>query len=160
VIFGYLLSSPFGGDGWVVHVDNLDDVVAGHVVVGVGCLFGSVWHLLPHVACLLQLGPCFQSTTSPRVAYSIMRLSAPAIPISRSTSLADSPRDLEFQKGTKRSKSTVKSTSKIGAKTGQKTTSKSKKHRKTSKLQNARRPKRVQKWTSKTAVKIRRKRFG
>jgi photosystem II CP43 chlorophyll apoprotein len=36
VIFGYLLSSPFGDDGWVVRVDNLDDVVAGHVVVGVG----------------------------------------------------------------------------------------------------------------------------
>jgi hypothetical protein len=45
VIFGYLLSSPFGGDGWVVRVDNLDDVVAGHVVVGVGCLFGGVWHI-------------------------------------------------------------------------------------------------------------------
>jgi photosystem II CP43 chlorophyll apoprotein len=42
VIFGYLLSSPFGGDGWVVRVD---DVVAGHVVVGVGCLFGGVWHI-------------------------------------------------------------------------------------------------------------------
>jgi hypothetical protein len=54
----------------------------------------------------------------------------------------------------KRSKSTVKSTSKIGAKTGQKPTSKSKKHRKTSKFQNARRPKRVQKWTSKTAPKL------
>jgi photosystem II CP43 chlorophyll apoprotein len=36
VIFGYLLSSPFGGDGWVVRVDNLDDIV------GVGCLFGGV----------------------------------------------------------------------------------------------------------------------
>ena len=45
VIFGYLLSSPFGGDGWVVRVDNLDDVIAGHVVVGVGCLFGGVWHI-------------------------------------------------------------------------------------------------------------------
>jgi len=26
-------------------VDNLDDVIAGHVVVGVGCLFGGVWHI-------------------------------------------------------------------------------------------------------------------
>jgi hypothetical protein len=56
--------------------------------------------------------------------------------------------------GKNRGKSTVKSTSKIGAKTGQKPTSKSKKHRKTSKLQNARRPKRGQKWTSKRAPKI------
>lgn len=45
VILGYLLSSPFGGDGWFVRVDNLDDVVAGHYVVGVGCLFGGIWHI-------------------------------------------------------------------------------------------------------------------
>lgn len=45
VILGYLLSSPFGGDGWFVRVDNLDDVLSGHLVVGVGCLFGGVWHI-------------------------------------------------------------------------------------------------------------------
>lgn len=34
-ILGYLLISPFGGDGWIVRVDNLEDVVGGHIYVGV-----------------------------------------------------------------------------------------------------------------------------
>jgi photosystem II CP43 chlorophyll apoprotein len=45
VILGYLLSSPFGGDGWITRVDNLEDAIAGHLVVGIGCLFGGVWHI-------------------------------------------------------------------------------------------------------------------
>jgi hypothetical protein len=55
----------------------------------------------------------------------------------------------------KAAKSTVKSTSKIGAKTGQKPTSKSKKHRKTSKLQNARRPKKGSKMDLKNGTQKR-----
>ncbi|KAF8657191.1 hypothetical protein HU200_009951 [Digitaria exilis] len=35
VIFGYLLKSPFGGEGWIVSVDDLEDIIGGHV-----------WHIL------------------------------------------------------------------------------------------------------------------
>ncbi|KAK4797661.1 hypothetical protein SAY86_029987 [Trapa natans] len=31
VIFGYLLKSPFGGEGWIVSVDDLEDIIGGHV---------------------------------------------------------------------------------------------------------------------------------
>ncbi|KAF8740839.1 hypothetical protein HU200_013721 [Digitaria exilis] len=34
-IFGYLLKSPFGGEGWIVSVDDLEDIIGGHV-----------WHIL------------------------------------------------------------------------------------------------------------------
>ena len=44
-IFSYVLSSPFGGDGWIVGVDTLEDVIGGHVVVSVLCLLGGVWHI-------------------------------------------------------------------------------------------------------------------
>jgi photosystem II P680 reaction center D1 protein len=27
VIFGYLLKSPFGGEGWIVSVDDLEDII-------------------------------------------------------------------------------------------------------------------------------------
>ncbi|KAG2282787.1 hypothetical protein Bca52824_054007 [Brassica carinata] len=36
VIFGYLLKSPFGGEGWIVR----------HVWLGSICIFGGIWHIL------------------------------------------------------------------------------------------------------------------
>lgn len=46
VIFGYLLRSPFGGSGWLVGVNNLEDVVGGHIWVGLVCIAGGVFHIL------------------------------------------------------------------------------------------------------------------
>ena len=38
VIFGYLLKSPFGGEGWIVSVDDLEDIIGGHVWLGSICI--------------------------------------------------------------------------------------------------------------------------
>ncbi|WP_315790442.1 photosystem II reaction center protein CP43 [Fischerella sp. JS2] len=46
VIFGYLLKSPFGGDGWIVGVDNMEDIIGGHIWVGLICIFGGIFHIL------------------------------------------------------------------------------------------------------------------
>ncbi|KAF3947510.1 hypothetical protein CMV_026366 [Castanea mollissima] len=46
VIFGYLLKSPFGGDGWIVSVDNVEDIIGGHIWIGTLLIFGGVWHIL------------------------------------------------------------------------------------------------------------------
>jgi photosystem II CP43 chlorophyll apoprotein len=34
VIFGYLLKSSFGGEGWIVSVNDLKDIIGGHVWLG------------------------------------------------------------------------------------------------------------------------------
>jgi photosystem II CP43 chlorophyll apoprotein len=31
IIFGYLLKSPFGGDRWIVNVNNLKDIIGEHI---------------------------------------------------------------------------------------------------------------------------------
>jgi photosystem II CP43 chlorophyll apoprotein len=46
VIFGYLLKSPFGGDGWIVSVNNMEDIIGGHIWLGLICISGGIWHVL------------------------------------------------------------------------------------------------------------------
>ncbi len=46
VIFGYVLKSPFGGEGSIVSVNNLEDVVGGHIWVGLLLIFGGIFHIL------------------------------------------------------------------------------------------------------------------
>jgi photosystem II CP43 chlorophyll apoprotein len=46
VIFGYLLKSPFGGEGWIVSVNSMEDIIGGHIWVGFICVAGGVWHIL------------------------------------------------------------------------------------------------------------------
>merc|ERR1719237_182146 len=46
VIFGYVLKSPFGGDGSIASVDNLEDVVGGHIWIGSIEILGGIFHIV------------------------------------------------------------------------------------------------------------------
>lgn len=46
VIFGYLVNAPTGGEGWLIGVDNMEDIIGGHIWVGFTCIIGGVWHIL------------------------------------------------------------------------------------------------------------------
>lgn len=46
IILGrYLLRAPFGGQGSIVSVNNLEDLLGGHVWVGLGCILGGFWYI-------------------------------------------------------------------------------------------------------------------
>jgi photosystem II CP43 chlorophyll apoprotein len=45
-IFGYLTKAPFGGEGWIISVDNMEDIIGGHIWVGFVCIAGGIWHIL------------------------------------------------------------------------------------------------------------------
>jgi photosystem II CP43 chlorophyll apoprotein len=46
VIFGYVFKSPFGGDGWIVSINNMEDLVGGHIWVGILCIVGGIFHIV------------------------------------------------------------------------------------------------------------------
>ena len=46
IIFGYLTKAPFGGEGWIVGVNNMEDIIGGHIWVGLLCIFGGIFHVL------------------------------------------------------------------------------------------------------------------
>ncbi|HCA97751.1 MAG TPA: photosystem II 44 kDa subunit reaction center protein [Cyanobacteria bacterium UBA9226] len=46
VIFGYLAKAPFGGEGWIIGVNNMEDIIGGHIWIGLICISGGVWHIL------------------------------------------------------------------------------------------------------------------
>ncbi|AHJ30054.1 Chlorophyll a(b) binding protein, photosystem II CP43 protein (PsbC)-like protein [Nodularia spumigena CCY9414] len=43
VIFGYLFGG--GGRNWIAGVNNLEDLVGGHIWVSILCIAGGIWHI-------------------------------------------------------------------------------------------------------------------
>jgi photosystem II CP43 chlorophyll apoprotein len=41
----YLIRAPFGNEGWIISINNLEDLLGGHFWLGINCMVGSVWHI-------------------------------------------------------------------------------------------------------------------
>jgi len=45
VLGRYLVRAPFGSEGWIVSINNMEDLVGGHYWVGIYLIIGGVWHI-------------------------------------------------------------------------------------------------------------------
>ena len=41
----YLIRAPFGNEGWIIGVNNLEDLLGGHFWLGINYTMDSVWHI-------------------------------------------------------------------------------------------------------------------
>lgn len=46
VIGRYLVRAPFGSEGWIISINNIEDITGGHYWVCIGCLLGGIWHVI------------------------------------------------------------------------------------------------------------------
>jgi photosystem II CP43 chlorophyll apoprotein len=44
VLGRYLVRAPFGSEGWIISINNMEDLVGGHYWLGVYLIIGGVWH--------------------------------------------------------------------------------------------------------------------
>lgn len=45
-IFGYLFRSPYGEAGWIIGVNNMEDIIGGHIWMGGVLIAGGIWHIV------------------------------------------------------------------------------------------------------------------
>ena len=45
VIFGYVFSSPWGGNGWITGVNSMEDIIGGHIYVAALLFVGGHFHI-------------------------------------------------------------------------------------------------------------------
>ena len=41
----YLVRAPFGSEGWIISINNIEDLIGGHYWLGMYLILGSLWHL-------------------------------------------------------------------------------------------------------------------
>ena len=45
VLGRYLARPPFGSEGWIISIQNMEDLVGGHYWLGIYLIIGGLWHL-------------------------------------------------------------------------------------------------------------------
>lgn len=45
ILSRYLTRAPFGSEGWIISINNMEDLVGGHYWVGIYLIIGGVWHI-------------------------------------------------------------------------------------------------------------------
>lgn len=73
IIGRYLIRAPFGSEGWIISINNMEDLVGGHYWVGLLLIVGSCWHVQTRPFGFIVRG--FTWTGEAYLAYSLSSLS-------------------------------------------------------------------------------------
>nr|ABB89028.1 photosystem II CP43 chlorophyll apoprotein [Lingulodinium polyedra] len=69
----YLVRAPFGSEGWIISVNNMEDLIGGHYWLGIYLFIGCVWHIQTRPVSLFVRG--FTWTGEAYLSYSLSALS-------------------------------------------------------------------------------------
>lgn len=45
-VLNYVIAAPFGSTGWIIGVNNIEDIISGHVLVGYFSILGGIFHIV------------------------------------------------------------------------------------------------------------------
>ena len=45
-IINYVISAPFGSTGWIIGINNMEDLISGHFIVSVYSIIGGIYHII------------------------------------------------------------------------------------------------------------------
>jgi photosystem II CP43 chlorophyll apoprotein len=72
VLGRYFLRAPLGSEGWIISINNIEDLVGGHYWVGTACLIGGLWHIQTRPFSILARG--FAWSGEAYLSYSLSAL--------------------------------------------------------------------------------------
>ena len=73
VLGRYLIRVPFGNAGWIISINNMEDLIGGHYWLGIYLLLGTVWHIQSRPFSFIVRGFTWQAEAY--LAYSLSSIS-------------------------------------------------------------------------------------
>ena len=73
VLLRYIARAPFGSSGWILSVNNNEDLVGGHYWVGFYLVIGGIWHIQTRPIGIVERG--YTWSAEAYLSYSLSRLS-------------------------------------------------------------------------------------
>lgn len=73
ILSRYLVRPPFGGEGWIISVNNVEDILCGHYWIGFTSVIGGLWHIFTTPSAFVVRG--FSWSAEAYLSYSLSALS-------------------------------------------------------------------------------------
>ena len=74
VLGRYFVRAPFGSEGWIISINNMEDFIGAHYWLGLSFLGGAVWHVQTRALGFIVRG--FIWSAESYLAYSLIAITA------------------------------------------------------------------------------------